>query len=65
VNDKRYNTLVYAMDHAIEIFSQIRSSDAQCVAAFDTLKQARAMVVRALQSERRAEEIPALAPAGS
>lgn len=52
VNNKRYDAILYSMDHTIELFGQVRKPDAVCTAAFDTLKQARAMVARALQQER-------------
>ena len=47
------DSLIHTLDSSIETFARIRSSDAMCVAAFDTLKQARAMIARALDEERR------------
>jgi hypothetical protein len=47
------DSLITTLDSSIETFARIRSSDAMCVAAFDTLKQARAMIARALQQEQR------------
>jgi hypothetical protein len=52
VNETR-DSLIHTLDSSIETFARIRSSDAMCVAAFDTLKQARAMIARALQQEQR------------
>jgi hypothetical protein len=52
VNENR-DSLIHTLDASIDTFARIRSSDALCVAAFDTLKQARAMIARALQEERR------------
>lgn len=52
VNETR-DSLITTLDSSIETFARIRSSDAMCVAAFDTLKQARAMIALALQQERR------------
>lgn len=52
VKDSR-DTLLHTLDSSIETFARIRSSDAMCVAAHDTLKQARAMIARALQLEQR------------
>lgn len=46
-------TLIHTLDASIETFAQIRTPDALCTAAFDTLKQARAMIAQALQEERR------------
>ena len=48
------DSLITTLDASIETFAQIRTPDALCSAAFDTLKQARAMIAQALQEERRA-----------
>lgn len=53
VNQTR-DSLIHTLDASIDTFARIRSSDALCVAAFDTLKQARAMIARALAEESRA-----------
>lgn len=47
------DSLIHTLDASIETFAQIRTPDALCAAAFDTLKQARAMIAQALQHERR------------
>ena len=52
VNETR-DSLITTLDSSIETFARIRSSDAMCVAAYDTLKQARAMIARALEQEHR------------
>ncbi|MDO8542173.1 MAG: hypothetical protein Q7S40_17175 [Opitutaceae bacterium] len=54
MNNTRYDTLISSMDRSIELFSEIRTPDAVSVAAFDTLKQARALIAHALENERRA-----------
>lgn len=47
------DSLIHTLDQSIATFERIRTPDAVCVAAFDTLKQARAMIARALQDEHR------------
>jgi hypothetical protein len=51
VNDRRYDSLLYSLDHAIELFSRIPTSTPAGAAAFETLKQARAMLTEALAQE--------------
>ena len=51
MNEKR-DSLLNTLDHSIAEFSRMRTPDAVCTAAFDTLKQARAMIARALNGER-------------
>lgn len=46
------DSLINTLDASIETFAQIRTPDALSCAAFDTLKQARAMIAQALQQER-------------
>jgi hypothetical protein len=50
VNDKR-DSLLENLDQTIVAFAAMRTPDAVCTAAFDTLKQARAMIARALAAE--------------
>lgn len=59
VNEPR-NSLLQTLDASIETFAQIRSTDTACVSTFDTLKEARAMIARALRNEHPADQ-----PAGS
>jgi hypothetical protein len=49
VNQKAYNCLLSALDDAVAILDRNRTPDPSLIAAFDTLKQARAMVVRAVE----------------
>jgi hypothetical protein len=49
VNDNDYNSLVSSLDNAVDILSRNRTPDPDLIIAFDTLKQARAKVVRALE----------------
>lgn len=53
MNDPHYDTLIQSLDRSIELFSEIRTGDATSVAAFDTLKQARAKIALAFAGERR------------
>lgn len=53
VNDQRYNHLLSSLDRSIELFADMRTPDAVCVAAFDALKQARAKIDLAFENERR------------
>jgi hypothetical protein len=46
-------SLLQQLDQSISLFAQIRTPDAVSVAAFDTLKQARALIARALTGENR------------
>ena len=50
MNEKR-DTLLLSLDQSIAAFATMRTPDAVCTAAFDTLKQARAMIARALSRE--------------
>lgn len=50
VNEPR-NSLLQTLDASIETFAQIRSTDTACVSTYDTLKEARAMIARALGNE--------------
>lgn len=43
------------LDASIETFAQIRSTDTACVSTYDTLKEARAMIARALGNEHHSE----------
>ncbi len=52
MNETR-DSLITNLDQSIAIFARIRTPDAACVAAFDTLKQARAMIAHALEHEER------------
>jgi hypothetical protein len=65
VNNARIHSLYTALDEAVEILAEIRTSDATCVAAFDTLKQARALVARVfpeqLPTEQRSAQVTSIA----
>ncbi|HUR57547.1 MAG TPA: hypothetical protein VM029_07550 [Opitutaceae bacterium] len=49
MNQQAYNSLLSALDDAVYILDRNRTPDPALIAAFDTLKQARAMVVRAVE----------------
>ncbi len=51
MNNACINSLLSTLDHAVEILAENRTPEAICVAAFDTLKQARALVARAFSAE--------------
>lgn len=48
MNDHDYNALLSSLNHAVEILHRNRRPDPGFVAAFDTLKQARAMLEKNL-----------------
>ena len=50
MNSGPIHSLLSSLDNAVEILAENRTSDAMCVAAFDTLKQARALVARAFST---------------
>ena len=47
------DSLLHQLDDSIALFTKLRTPDATCVAAFDALKQARALVARAIAGEGR------------
>jgi hypothetical protein len=49
VNDHDYNSLFAALNEAVDILHRNRTPDAAFVAAYDTLKQSRAMIEKAVQ----------------
>ena len=48
VNEHDYNSLFAALNEAVEILYRNRTPDADFIAAYDTLKQSRAMIEQAL-----------------
>jgi hypothetical protein len=44
VNDHDYNSLLSCLNQAVEILYRNRTPDPEFVAAYDTLKQSRAMI---------------------
>ncbi len=65
MNDHDYNSLFSSLNDAIEILARNRTPDPAYIAAYDTLKQSRAMLVKALNSaqEQSAYSTPELAAA--
>lgn len=53
VND--YDSLLASLNKAVEILDANRTADPAFIAAYDTLKQARAMVVKALETSRESD----------
>lgn len=50
MNPNDYRALLAALDEAIAILDRNRTPDPASIAAFDTLKQARARIVRAMEA---------------
>jgi hypothetical protein len=50
VNEHDYNSLFSSLNEAVEILARNRTSDPAFIAAYDTLKQSRAMLVKVLNS---------------
>lgn len=50
MNDHDYNSLFAALNQAVEILARNRTSDPAFIAANDTLKQSRAMLVKILNA---------------
>lgn len=51
MHDIRSESVLCALDRSLTLFAQLRTPDPVSVAAYDTLKQARAMIERALVTE--------------
>lgn len=49
MNQNDYRTLLASLDEAVAILDRNRTPDPAMIAAYDTLKQARARIVRALE----------------
>lgn len=54
MNSARITSLLSHLDSAVDILAEQRTPDALYVAAFDTVKQARALVARAIAEDRQA-----------
>ena len=54
MNDYDYNSLLSSLNHAVEILYRNRTPDPRFIAAFDTLKQARAMIEKSVGEQRSA-----------
>ena len=52
MNQHDYTTLLASLDEAVAILARNRTPDPHSVAAYDTLKQARAMIVSTLDQNR-------------
>ena len=59
VNHHDYNCLFSALNQAVEILYRNRTSDPDFVAAYDTLKQSRAMLQNAVKCSDHGEPLPA------
>jgi hypothetical protein len=49
MSHQAYESVLNSLNAAVEIMERNRTPDPALIAAFDTLKQARAMVIRAVQ----------------
>lgn len=58
MNQTDYLSLLSSLDQAVAILDRNRTPDPTMIAAYDTLKQARARIVRAVESTRTGTEIP-------
>ena len=52
VNEHDYALLFSSLNQAVEILDRNRTPDPSFIAAYDTLKQSRAMIAKALQQSR-------------
>lgn len=50
MNDHDYHSLFSTLNQAVEILARNRTSDPTFIAAYDTLKQSRAMLVKVLNA---------------
>ena len=50
VNEQDYHSLFASLNQAVEILARNRTPDPAFIAAYDTLKQSRAMLVKVLNS---------------
>lgn len=48
MSEQTYQSLLSSLDQAVDILARHRTPDPAMIAAFDTLKQARAKIVRAI-----------------
>jgi hypothetical protein len=60
VNDHDYNTLFSALNQAVDILYRNRTPDPEFVAAYDTLKQSRAMIESAVKRSGNLQAGPAV-----
>ena len=49
MSEQAYQSLLGSLDQAVDILARHRTPDPAMIAAFDTLKQARAKIVRAME----------------
>lgn len=52
MNQNDYDSLLASLNEAVAILARIRTPDPRSVAAYDTLKQARAMVLGTIERAR-------------
>jgi hypothetical protein len=57
VNAHDYTSLFASLNEAVEILDRNRTPDPEFIAAYDTLKQSRAMLARVLTQARAAEVV--------
>ena len=49
MNSEAYTSLLSALNQAVEILERNRTPNPELIATFDTIKQARAMIIRAVE----------------
>ena len=49
MNSEAYTSLLSALNQAVEILERNRTPNPELIATFDTIKQARAMAIRAVE----------------
>jgi hypothetical protein len=55
---QKTESLLQRLDQSIALMAELRTPDPACAAAFDALKQARALIARALEGEQRSLSRP-------
>jgi len=51
--EQKSESLLHRLDQSIALMTELRTPDPVSIAAFDALKQARALIARAFENEQR------------
>lgn len=54
VNESDYTSLISSLNTALDVLERNRTPDPAFIAAYDTLKQSRAMIIKALERQQDA-----------
>jgi hypothetical protein len=57
--EQKSESLLNRLDQSIALMTELRTPDPVSIAAFDALKQARALIARAFENEQRVSVRPA------